>query len=467
MRPRVLVLALLAVTTFSWVCHAQSTLSFARAMQPADFNTTGFALVNPSSTSAAVTFSLYPQNGGTPQQVSRPIPARGQMARLAKELFPDAPTGGWVQATSATPGLQGFWFGGDLSTFADGAEAAVSSNELVLPFIAPQSEINIINTGDSDVTVLMHLLGEDGGDLWHDPYPKKIPAKGFFKADVSTLAGTDDFSAARHMRIECGCPDASYAAAIVARDFIAGPSWAVANAIPASQSALAVYFPHVVDGAQGSANWRSVLGLTNLSKSQNDVTITFTSENGTLLRSVQRMLPPNGGVRSNTRDFGVLPAGFQNGWIRVTSTSGSPVTGFVAYAETNAGGVAVVPPQTEAQRGFLFSHIADLVPWYTGLALLNPNSVAANVDVFALNPNGTLIGRAALPLQPGAKTAKLLSELIPQTQSRPSDGGFIFVQSSEPLFAIELFFSRNLQILSNVSAGKVPPGITFGVEPSQ
>ena len=190
------------------------------------------------------------------------------------------------------------------------------------------------------------------------------------------------------------------------------------------------------------------------------------SETGALLRSaLTRTLPPNVGIRAFVRDFGI-PTGFQNGWILITSASGLPVTGFVAYAETNAGGVAVVPPQTEAQKDFLFSQIADLVPWFTGLALLNTNSVAANVNVFALNPNGTLIGKTAFSLQPRAKTAKLLSELILQTQSRSSDGGFVFVQSSEPLFAIELFFSRSLKILSNVSAGKLLSGITFA-QPSQ
>ena len=467
MKRRVLALAVLALSIFPAICHAQSTLSFARAMQPADFRTTGFAVVNPAATSATVSFSLYGA-GGSPEQVSTlTIPARGQAAKLASELFTSTRASGWVQATSDTTGLQGFWFAGDFSTFADGAEAAPSSNELVLPLIAPQSEIDIANTGNADVTLMLHLLGEDGGDLW-TAYPKRIPPKGFFKADVATLfVGIDDFSASRHMRIECGCPDASYAAAIIARDFIAGPSWAVANAVPASQNTFVANFPHFVEGPQGSANWRSVLGITNLSKtSANDVTITFMSETGTPLRSpVERTLPPNGGLRAFVRDFGV-PPGFQNGWIRVMSTSGLPLTGFVTYADTAAGGVAVVPPQLDAEMALLFSHIADLAPWFTGLALLNTNKSAANVGVFALNPSGTLIGKSEFALQPGTKTAKLLSELIPQTQNRASDGGFLFIQSDLPLFGIELFFSRNLQILSNVAAGRVLPGITF-VLPAQ
>ena len=79
-------------------------------------------------------------------------------------------------------------------------------------------------------------------------------------------------------------------------------------------------------------------------------------------------------------------------------------------------------------------------------------------DFLNTNPDGSLIGSGPLTLQPGAKTSRLLREVIPQTQTRASDGGFLFVQSDVPVFGIELFFSRNLQILSNVAAGS---GINF------
>jgi hypothetical protein len=56
--------------------------------------------------------------------------------------------------------------------------------------------------------------------------------------------------------------------------------------------------------------------------------------------------------------------------------------------------------------------------------------------------------------------------LIPQTQTRTSDGGFVFVHSDQPLFGIELFFSRDVRILANVSAGRILPGIIYS-PPSQ
>src|SRR5207244_9883620 len=119
-----------------------------------------------------------------------------------------------------------------------------------------------------------------------------------------------------------------------------------------------------------------------------------------------------------------LPTGFQKGSVRVTSTSALPLTGYIAYADLVAAAVAVVPPQQDSQSNLLFAHIADLPPLATGIALLNMNGAAADIELFAMNPNGSLIGSAAFSLQPGASTARLLRELVPQTQTRPSDGGF-------------------------------------------
>jgi hypothetical protein len=450
-------------------CCGQSTLNFPRIIPPGEFRTMGFAVVNPGSTIAGVTFNLYGSDGTLQRSSVQSIAARGQFAKLAVELFGEPDTSGWVQATSPTLGLQGFWLGGDFNTFGDGAEAATSSSELIVPLITFGSEVDIANTGTAGVTVLIDLLGEEGFDL-DMPYPTLIPAKGFFKTDIVSLSSffphLDDFSLPSHMRITCRCGNAALAATMIAHDFIGvSPSWVVVNGLPSSTPTLSITFPHVVQGPQGTANWTGVLGITNLSNSTNNISIAFMSESGTPVQTFQRQISPYGAIRGGIRDYGLTPS-FQNGWLRITSTNAMPLTGYLAYADTLNRGVAVVLPQQEAQSALLFAHIADLPPWLTGVALLNSNAASANVTVSALNPEGSLIGRATFPLQPGAKISKLLSELIPQTQNRSSDGGFIFVQSNLPLFGMELFFSRNLSLLSNVAAGRIVPGITY-VPPNQ
>src|SRR5678809_418178 len=85
-----------------------------------------------------------------------------------------------------------------------------------------------------------------------------------------------------------------------------------------------------------------------------------------------------------------LGAGFQDGWVKVTSPLG--VTGFVAYGDTVSGGLAVVPPQPTPRASMLFAHVAGLPTWYTGIALLNASDTTASVEISVLTPAGSLIG---------------------------------------------------------------------------
>jgi hypothetical protein len=119
-----LFLFVLPVTAF-----AQTTLNFPRQLTTAELAVTGFAVVNPSSAAATVTYTLRNSGGvtvGGPSAIV--IPARGQRALLGNEIFVGASQSGWVQATSTTTGLTGFWLSGNLFdvpiTFLDGAEAA-------------------------------------------------------------------------------------------------------------------------------------------------------------------------------------------------------------------------------------------------------------------------------------------------------------------------------------------------------
>jgi len=58
-------------------------------------------------------------------------------------------------------------------------------------------------------------------------------------------------------------------------------------------------------------------------------------------------------------------------------------------------------------------------------------------------------------LEAGQKIAKAVHELIPET--RGINSGFIYVKSTNavPLYGIELFYTVDLKVLSNVSAGKL------------
>jgi len=454
---RVRSIFLLAFLAYPLAGFSQSTLNFPRAFTPADLASTGFAVVNPGITSAPVTFTLFNANGVAVRTSSQTIPAGSQAARLGSELFPNVSEPGWVQLTSAAGGLQGFWVGGNFDTFTDGADAALSGSDLLFPLVTTNTEINVANTAATTNNVALQLFGADGTEL-AAAVARSIAPNAVLQSAASALFPTANLDAARYIRV-------TGTAALTGTAVISGflvDEWGVANAVSVAAAANEANFPHVVSGAGGGGNYTTVLGVTNLSASGQSVSVTFTPEDGSSPVTVTRAIPANGSLRDTAQNLFNLPAGFHNGWLRVAGSGA--LTAFVAYADSVAGGLAIVPVQTTPRISLLFAHIADLNPWMTGLALLNTTAASATVSVYAMTPGGALIGgadnvsTARFTIPAGAKAAKLLSELIPQTQQRTSDSGFILVTSTQPLYGLELFFKRNLRILANVAAG---PGAGF------
>jgi len=245
-----------------------------------------------------------------------------------------------------------------------------------------------------------------------------------------------------------------------------GRDFGILPSIDSTSTTTELNFPHAISGQLGASTYVTAVGVTNLSTASQDVTIKFTPTTGNSV-SVQRTLRPGGALREPIQQLFSLPASFQDGWIQVTGTA--PLTGFVAYSDSVAGGVAFSSPQTTGATALFFDHIADLSPWWTGIALLNPGAVDANVEVYAMTPAGTLIGGAGnvptakFVLPAKTKVARLLGEMIPATQSRTSDGGFVFVRTTNgvPIFGNELFFLRSGAAFANVAAAPLASGASY------
>ena len=391
------------------------------------------------------------------------IPPGGQAARLGSELFPNPAAGGWVYIfTDTDGGMQAFWMSYDAGlTFLDGAEAAQYDTigaDQVIPLVAGEAELNIINPNFSTSALTIRLFGGNG-----EIAPRVQPATaiaGGFQAQISSMFPSADMTQARYIRVRSALAIASSA---MIRGFLVPTESVVVNGVNVSPRTEAT-FPHVINGALAGANYTTVIGLTNTSAASQTVTITYNGDGRDPI-AVTRTVPANGALRETAESLFGLAADFQSGWVQASGTAA--IIGFAAYADTLAGSIAVVPagiPQTN----LFFLHIADGLPqWQTGLALLNPGVTPANVEVYAVNPSGSLIGGAAnvssarFTLNPGEKTAKVLHEWIPQT--RGVNGGYVYVRTSDnaPLLGIELFYTEDLKVLSNVAAGKLFSGVKY------
>ena len=417
--------------------------------------------MNPNSTDANVTFTLYSTTGSVLSTSPQVVPARGQWALLGSQLFPNATQSGWIRATTTTVGLQSFWDGGNFSTYMDAAAAAPPARELLFPLVTNQTEINVANMGNGANTVTLKIFGASGNEL-ATAVTQNIQTNGIYTFNALSLFPQVNFSANTATIRATGTLD--IAGTSVTMDYPVAPSWTIVNGIDSSLSQFELDFPHVPSGPMdGSPAWLSIVGVANISTSAQTATFTFTHNSGATAQ-VTRTIPAGGMLRESVHTLFNFPVGYQEGWVRVTGNAA--ITGFVDYGSTADGGAAVVPAQATPQSTLIFSHVANGPGWGTGLALLNATSTNASIEVYVMRRSGVLVGGAlnvptasfVLPAQ--TKIAKLINEIVPA--ARDNDG-FIFVRTTNnvPLYGLELFFTSDLKAIANVAAGTLDPSITY------
>jgi len=432
---------------------------FPKVFSTAELPNTGFVLLNPDPDIATVNVYLISTVGTKVAETVVTIAPGGQLARLGSELFPNASAAGWVYLINDTEGMQAFFLNYDSGiTSLDGAEAAsydTIGSDQVIPLIAENTELNVVNTSVARLQLTIRLFGTDG--QIGASVNRDVAVAGALQADVAALFPSANLAQARYVRIQTGSVFSLITSCAVVRGFTVPRDTALINGINVT-SKTGVTFNHVVSGQLPNANYTTIIGITNLSSQPQSVQLVFHVDDGSVVE-VSRDISANGALRETAQSIFNLPSTFQTGWVNVQSRG--PIAGFAGYADTVAGGFAVVPDGTPHTKLF-FSHIANGPPqWQTGLALLNATGTPAAIEIFAVNPNGSPIGSVSLTLEADTKMARTIHELIPQT--RGVNGGFIYVQTlnNVPLIGIELFYTQDLKVLSNVSAAKLVPGVRY------
>src|SRR5262245_15130683 len=440
--------------------YGHSEFIFPKIFSPAELPNTGFAVLNPDPIAASVSFFLLSANGvnltSTPPPTFQ-IPPGGQLTKLGVDLFPNATTGGWVYAVIDTEGSQAFWLNYDSGiTFLDGAEADQLDTigpDQIIPLVAGQAELNVINPNGIKVPITIRLFGENGELA--PAFTSELPIAGGLQMQTASIFPTVDMTQARYIRIRT--PGAPIGCLVLIRGFLVPGESAVVNGSNVA-TRNEVNFPHVINGALAGSSYTTVIGVTNLAAFDQSVSITFHPSEGNPI-TIVRNIPSNGALRDTAQSLFGLPPTFQSGWVSITGTSA--LTAAAAYADSISGSLAAVPGSFPQTNLFLM-HIANGSPqWQTGMALSNPGSTPANIEISALNPSGSLIGRAFLFLGPGQKIANVLHELIPQ--ARGINGGFVYIRSTNgvPLCGMELFYTEDQRVLSNIAAGRLVPGVAF------
>jgi len=441
---------------------ARSVLNFPRL----DFeqNTlVGIAIVNPTDQPALIVLTAYGNDGRVlsgsgfqnPAQIT--VPARQQASKLTSELFGtglDPATLGWFQGTSNTDGLVGFFiFLNSSITLFDGADLPDSATRIVFNQVRVDAgystDIYVINTSGATATLELRLLGT-GSFL-----PSRslvIASKGIARVDPASLFGVQSLPPGAYMSVSSDNEVAGF-------QFVKSPNGDLLglNARSAGEQLSRLDFPQMAV----LGPWKTELGLLNYSVKSILVTITAYKSDGTLYRSpsarnnpVTRTLEAGASLREDLETmFGFSGAEALDGWVRAES-SDPALNGYISYGIPALGSIAAVAGAVPTRTRAIFSHIATVFGYFTGVAVLNPGTVPAALRLLAIRPNGQVLGTFDAILQPGQRISKLIEELIPQAAGQA--GGLIWVKSDLPVQLTSIFGTTNGVVLANIPAQPSP-----------
>jgi hypothetical protein len=437
-----------------------SVLNFVKATVDQQSNA-GFSVMNPTSNYADVQFTFYgldgnpivssTQNPNLVNPVRYRVAPKGQVSMSARDLFAATTVDGWVQVTSPTPGLTGSYLLGDFSSTLEGAKPAAAVTTQVIPLIRQDSsndtQLVIVNSMTSTGTVTIELHAP-GGQVLGAAVNRSLAAHSSLRLEASDIVSNlpaDNVSARITSTVNMS------ASAVINRG---GVSMFVPGQRVDQQATLRVA-PHFT-----TYGYDPTLVLTNPTNSTIQGTVTLFGPNGGAVDpslnapSVMPFsIPPFGSVsKSSTelvgRAFFGVPV---DGWLRVDSPN-TALDGLLVLDRGQSFTAEAL--ESSPQPRLLFSEIFENQSALTGLALINPASVAVTADLFLVQLSGTTVEHSTVTIAALSKFSKDIGDVLPDAVNQ--NGNYVVVQSSSPLYGVAMVYGAASSFIASVSPARVP-----------
>jgi len=423
----------------------------------------GFAVSNFGTTGANVQFTGYGSDGYSLAFPTNPfslfLQPRAQLAMLAFQMFgiPISTTqAGWVRVSGDSPSLAALFQFGDYPNLSlDGSVAVaepVNSLRFTRVFEGPNAFrgqsastfLSIANPTTGPVTMNLNLLGSQANQALAPQRTVSLPSNAVLYGTVSEIFNTT-------LPITGGWVDVQ----VTSGDGVAGFELL---RFPDANTAVGL------NGASGGAPNQSYsaqlvvtpeyftnIKLINTSTLARTVVLNAIADDGTdLVSSTTVHLEVGQSMEQNASQLLNLAEGV--GSLRVEA-DGPGIIGDILFGDPDSLKFAAsCPLESRKFTRAVFSHVANGLNYFTGLALLNPNAQTASVtlDVYAMS--GTKTGSTVLVLGPKQRFSRLLSQLLPISEGQM--GGYLMLTSNVPILAQELYGDSRLNFLS-----AVPPRI--------
>jgi photosystem II stability/assembly factor-like uncharacterized protein len=149
--------------------------------------------------------------------------------------------------------------------------------------------------------------------------------------------------------------------------------------------------------------------------------------------------------------FGSSVANGFSGYVVIESSR--PIGGTVRYRGADGSPfLAVLPLTASLANELILNHLVAGGGDFMGIAIVNPGEHESEIRVEAFAPSGELIASGAKILLPGERSARLLTEHLPELSGVQLLGGYVKISSDEEIAASALYAPSRLTSLMPVPA---------------
>jgi hypothetical protein len=416
-----------------------------------DSEYTGIGIANLDTTDATLTLTAYDTSGarisgsGIVNPASMTLRRGGQLPIVDSQIFgaglPSRRAVGWMRLESTVKKVVGFFltFNGSLS-FLDGADVGPGTlQSFVLPEIEDGgfTRIHVANPDAASATVTFELVKSDG-TVRAPSVSRTVNANGAVAALLADLFPGVAAAASDYLRV-------TSTRGVASVEFL-GKSGVYAEALngqDASSGATTLYCPHYV---VGGADYRTTLSVVNRDSTTGTVRFRFIKDDGSQVGAVQPLqIAAEGKIYiSDQKFFTDAGSTLTQGYLEITS-SGPRLSGSVVFGDPERNRFSsALPLIARLQSSAVFSQVASNRTYFTGLALLNPNTADASGTIEVFDRNGAVVRSAAQQVRAGRRVAQLLTQYFPDLIGADLSSGYIKVTLDRGVAGFALFGTNNL-----------------------
>ncbi|MBI2822653.1 MAG: hypothetical protein HYX74_10540 [Acidobacteria bacterium] len=436
---------------------------------------TALAVSNSGRSAANLVLTAYRADGSRHLSSTRLLPPGAQLAGLAAGdlLGPEAALpAGWIEVKADVETVHSFFqVGGVNGRWLDGAATfGEIGTHLYLSRLfegsgafrgkEAQTWVSVVNPNDVTVRVVLSLFSASG--TRQSRREIKLQPRALIFDRVSTL-----FPEATFPRGDGYVSVQAIGGGIAAFELVRAGDVSVALPGVAPGFASRLYSAQL---AHGGGVFTSLNMVNTRSVAVTVSAQAFDEAHQPIGASFSREIPAFGSLQLGAEAlFGLgdpLVGRASVGSIEMVSQGGS-VLADVLFGDVSAAVrfAAGIPLQAELATEAYFSHVATgraragdpASGYFTGIALFNPNRVAARVTLAVFSASGEFRGSVPILLPPGYRFSRLLNEWLPAVGVQ--FGGYIAVTSDVGIVALEMFGNETADLLSAVPAdvvGKAP-----------